>query len=169
VSDKTLEELLPTEEEADAIAAEQLDQLADRPLGQDVADKLRRLYELRTERDETKTAADAAEKDYRDYEAELWDQLDESPFEGQLKINLGEPYGIVGFQPKLQRFHRLTDKKKAIASLKQLGEHEAIIEEKLSGERLNAFVRERMDANQGLPPGIDFRPKRSIAISQQKD
>ena len=57
--------------------------MADDDTGQALASKFRRLAELRIERDITKTAAENAEREFRACEADIWDDLIESPIEAR--------------------------------------------------------------------------------------
>ena len=74
--------------------------MADDDTGQALASKFRRLAELRIERDITKTAAENAEREFRACEADIWDDLIESPIEGSITIDLGEPHGKIRFAPR---------------------------------------------------------------------
>ena len=66
--------------------------MADDDTGQALASKFRR-RELRIERDITKTAAETRERSSARAGADIWDDLIESPIEGSITIDLGEPHG----------------------------------------------------------------------------
>lgn len=138
-------------------------------LGEEFRQKFRRLYELRQERDEAKTAATNAEKAYRVYEAELWDEVEESPFTGSFKLDLGAPYGEVGFQAKETMYGRLLDKEAARKFFERTGQLEAVTDSDFEMARIHEIVREHLDNKTPLPPGVDWKPKRYISISNQKD
>lgn len=130
--------------------------------------KFRRLMELRVERDETKKAAETAETDYRGYEAELWDELSSSPLEGSIKLDIGLPYGIVAFTPTETFYARVIDEDVALEGFEQRAVVEEYTEPKIAKGRLNELVRECIEQNQKLPPGVDWYARRPIKITRQK-
>lgn len=142
--------------------------MTDNPL-QAYASKLRRLIELREERDASKQAAEKAESEYRDYEAELWDDLSDSPIEGALKVNLGEPYGTVTFQPKETFYGRIIDEDAALERFEQRALVDELTEPKIAKARLHEHVREWLEQGEGnIPEGVDWYAKRFISITRPK-
>lgn len=137
-------------------------------LGSDIEKKLRRYFELRDRRDETKTAAENAEKEYREYEQEIWQELAESPLEGAIRVNLGEDIGTITFTPKETPFGRIIDKEKAMQAFEEMGRKEELIAGTIQKGRLNEYVRECLENGNSLPEGVDFYTQRRVSISQPK-
>lgn len=138
-------------------------------IGNDLASKLRRLVEVRERRDETKAAADIAEKEYRELEGELWDELDESPIKGAIKIDLGEPYGVITFQPRETYYGRVLDADAALEHFERTAQVEEFTQPKIVMSRVNELVRESLEQGKAIPDGLDFYAKRYVSISRQKD
>lgn len=138
-------------------------------LGEAFTAKMRRLMEAREKRDTTKVAAESAEKEYRELESELWDEIAESPIEGSIKVDLGEPYGKVTFGVRETYYGRVLDKDLALEYFEQSARVDEFTEPKIVPARVNELVRERIENNDGkMPPGIDWYPRRYIAISRPK-
>lgn len=142
--------------------------MADAALGADLEVKLRRFVEARTVRDETKVASERAEKVYRAQEAELWDELADSPIEGAIKVNLGPPYGVVTFQPKETYYGRILDEEKALEYFEQTAQVDEFTKPKIVKSRLNELVRQCLEAEKSPPAGIDFYASRYVSISKKK-
>lgn len=138
-------------------------------VGDDIAAKLRRFHELRVARDEAKAAKDRAEAEYREYEAELWDELNDSPLVGAFKIDLGGDIGVVSFQAKETYYGRILDADKALEALDSAAMKDEMTKTEIVKQRLHELVRERLDNAQPMPEGIDWTARRFISISNQKD
>lgn len=134
---------------------------------QKTAAKFRRLVELREDRDAKKTAFDRAEEKYRDYEAELFAELEESPVKGSRRIDLGGDTGLVVFTPRETKFGRVIDMDAALAAFKERGLLDAMTTPKIAKARLNEMVRELLELGQPLPDGIDWYANRGITISKK--
>lgn len=130
--------------------------------------EFRRLMELREKRDETKTAAENAEKEYRELEAELWDRAAASSQLPPFKFDLGEPYGVVSFHPKETHYGRVIDKDKALDYFEQRAMMDEVTEPKIVMARVNEIVRDAMEQNESLPDGLDFYARRYITITKAK-
>lgn len=133
-----------------------------------LASKFRRLMEAREERDITEKAAKNAEKFYREVEAELYDELEDSPIKGSIKIDLGEPYGTVTFQPKETYYGRVLDTDQALDYLDARALADEFTKPKIVMARIHELVREKLEQRQPLPDGLDFYAKRYISISRPK-
>lgn len=136
--------------------------------GRDLETKFRRLVELREQRDIAKSTAEATEREYREYESELWDELEDSPMKGTIKIDLGEPYGVVSFQYKETYYGRVLDKDAALDYLDNNALTDEFTSPKLEMRRVNELVRECIEEQRPLPKGFDFYPKRFISISKRQ-
>lgn len=133
----------------------------------------RRLMELREERDETKAAYEEAEKDYRRYEAELWDTLTEDGTlkmsDASQKVPLGPPYGTVTFSPRETHFGRVLNENRALEYFEQRALIDEMTKSKISKARLNELVRTIIeDENGTMPPGIDYYTNKGITITRPK-
>lgn len=133
---------------------------------QAIASKFRRLVELREARDQTKTSADVAEEEYRRYEAELFDEIQDGPMKGTRRIDLGD-YGVVAFTPRETKFGRIIDADAAVEFFQKRDMAEEMTRPKIEKRKLNELVREYLDAGKNLPPGIDFYSSRGITISKK--
>jgi hypothetical protein len=130
---------------------------------------VRRLMESREKRDELKTAAENAEKEYRATEADVWEALEGSPLKPPYKVDLGEPYGVVSFHPKETYYGRVIDKEKALDYFESRAMVDEVTEPKIVMARVNEIVREAIEGDGSMPDGLDFYAKRFVSITKQKD
>lgn len=135
---------------------------------QEAVSKLRRLMELREKRDETKKAAETAESDYREHEAEVYEALEENPVKGTLKVDLGDPWGIVSFSPRETYFGRIIDDAKALEHFEQRAMVDELTSPKFVMKRVNEIVRDVREQGGDMPPGLDFYARRGVTITRQK-
>jgi hypothetical protein len=142
-------------------------------LSADDIKRLRRLMELREAKDEAEKAAKEAAKDFREAEADLFEILTD-PDTGDVRrippVDLGEPFGRVAFQARETFYGRVIPgmEQDALDYFREqhtLDEHTEI---KFSKKRLNELVRERIEDNGQMPPGVDFYPSRGVTITRQK-
>lgn len=129
--------------------------------------KFRRLAELREQRDIDKKASEASEKNYREYEAELFESIEDSALRGTVEFDFGGDLGVIRFQPRRTIYGRVIDKMAALESF----ENEALVDEmtapKIEARRLNEYVRDRLENHQALPDGIDYYERRFFTISRK--
>jgi hypothetical protein len=126
-----------------------------------------RLVELREERDIDKAKAKTSENEYRSYEAELFEELQDSGFKGAIGFDFGGDTGTVKFSLRTTTYGKLIDKQVAMEALKREGLDHMIYEEAVRERRLNELVRDRLDAKAELPEGVDFYKRQGISISRQ--
>lgn len=142
--------------------------MAEDDTGQALASKFRRLAELRITRDITKIAAEDAEREFRACEADIWDDLIESPIEGSITIDLGEPHGKIRFSPRETIYADVIDED----ALMGYFENRALVDEYtgpgLKKARVNALAREHFEQKKSFPPGLSFRPQRGITMTKLK-
>ena len=137
-------------------------------LGKAVSE-FRRLMELRHARDQAKAALETAEKEYREYEADINQMLSESSLQGTLKLDLGEPWGTVSFLPTETYYGKVVDKEKAIEYYERRVMVEEVSEPKFVMARINEEVRQRLEEGQTeMPPGITYVARRGVRITRQK-
>lgn len=141
----------------------------------DAKAKLRRLMESRTKRDELKKALEAAEADYREQEAEVFEALEElrdpndpSATRSAIKVHLGEPWGTVSFRGRETLFGRIIDEDAALEYFEQRSMMEEIQAPKIVKKRLHEIVRDHHEQGLDMPPGIDYYPQRGVTITRQK-
>lgn len=132
-----------------------------------LASQYRRLIELREKRDEAKVTLKNAEQEYRECDAELYEEMEHGPFKGSRKIDLGGAHGVVTFTPRATPYGRIIDREAAVAYFEEQGELHTMIEDKVIARRLNELVKERLEAGASLPPGVDFYYRRAVAISRK--
>lgn len=138
-------------------------------LTDDLTKKFRRLVELRDKRDEAKTASEKAGKEYEEYEETIFDEVSESAFKGAIKLDLGPPYGEVSFTNRETPYGRIIDADAAREYFEEHGELDELSDAKFSKSKLNEIVKERLEQQKSMPPGVDFYHKRGITISRSKD
>lgn len=131
-----------------------------------VASKYRRLVELRTTRDESKQAAEKAESEYRQYEAELFEEMQDSPIKGALRLDLGD-LGTIAFSPRETSFGRIIDADAAAKYFELRGESDEMTKPHIEKGKLNERVRELLEQGKPMPEGVDFYVNRGITISKK--
>lgn len=132
-----------------------------------IESKFRRLAELRTTRDEDKIKAEKSEEEFKEYESELYDEIDESALEGGLRFNFGPPLGVISFSLRATNFGRIIDADAATKYFEEQQEIDEMSKPKLSKSKINELVRELIDQGKPMPPGIDFTTNRGITISRK--
>lgn len=128
--------------------------------------RFQRLLELREERDIDKTKSKRSERAYRNYEAELFQEIKDAGIKGRLSFDFGGTLGTARFQLRSTTYGKLEDKAAAIAALKAEGLGELIYEEAVRERRLNELVRDRIEAKADLPEGVGWYDRRGISISR---
>lgn len=128
---------------------------------------LRRFMELRDARDEAETKFEAAKKDYREAEAELWDALKEG-VEGSLKIPLGPPWGTVSLSPQATTYGKVLNERRLQDYLEERQMLDEYSAPKLVAGRLNEFVRKIKEQGEKMPPGLDSYERKYIRVSMPK-
>lgn len=131
--------------------------------------KLRRLMELRQRRDEDKKQAEISEKDYREAEADVYEALSDGPVDRLNNIDLGEPWGKVSFQARETIYGRIIDSEEAQEYFESRAMIEEVSEPKFVMARVNEIVRDKVEQGEKMPPGLDFYPRRFVAITRQKN
>lgn len=129
--------------------------------------KLRRMMDARVKRDADKKAAEKSEEEYREIEAEVWEELSEA-LEGTLKVNLGPPHGVVSFLPKSTTYANILNADKILEYLEDRAMMDEMTEPKLVKGRLNELVRELEETGATMPPGLDSYRRRYVQITKQK-
>ncbi len=133
-----------------------------------IESKFRRLAELRQQRDIDKKAAENSESAYREYEAELFQTMDESSLRGSLEFDFGGDLGVIRFQPRSTIFGKVIDKNAAMDSLENAALVDEMTSAKIEARRLNEYVREHYESGRELPPGIGYYERKYFAISSKK-
>lgn len=131
--------------------------------------RFRQLLELRVQSDIDKVTADKSSKEYREYEAELWEEVKEAGIQGSLTFDFGADLGKCRFtarQPTI--YGRVLDKDTAIAALRAEGLDDVIYESAVREGRLNELVRDRMESGDSLPDGVDYYDRKGITITRRK-
>lgn len=129
--------------------------------------KFRRLAELREERDVDKEAAKRSEEAYREYEADLWTQVEESAVRGSVEFDFGGDLGIIRFQPKKTVYGRVIDKNAALEAFESECLTDELTSPKIEARRLNEYVRDKLELEGELPEGIDYYEKKFISITRK--
>ena len=144
-------------------------------VSEEAKSKLRRLMEARTKRDELKADLKAAEEDFREQEAEVFDALEElrDPNDPRakrsaIKVHLGDPWGTVSFRGRETPYGRIIDEDSALEYFEQRQMIDEITTPKFSKKRLNEIARDAKEQGVDLPPGMDYYYDRGVTITRQK-
>lgn len=128
--------------------------------------KFRRLAELREQRDIDKKTAETSETEYREYEKELFETVEDSALKGSVEFDFGD-LGVIRFQPRSTIYGQVIDKNAALDAF----ENEAIVDEmtgsKIEARRLNEYVRDRLENGQELPDGVGYYERKFFTISRK--
>lgn len=124
--------------------------------------------EAREKRDTDKKQAEASEKEYREIEAEVHEQLAEGPMDRLNGIDLGEPWGKVSFHAKETIYARVIDSEAALEHFEDRAMVEEMTQPKIVMARANELVREAKEQGASMPPGLDYYPRRFVQITKQK-
>jgi hypothetical protein len=139
-------------------------------ISEEAKSKLRRLLELRDKRDNLKTALEKSETDYREAEADVYEAMEESGVKSSIKVDLGAPWGEVGFRPRETYYGRIIDDEKAIKYYEERALIDEVSSPKFVMRRINEEVRDRIEAgNMNMPPGVDYYVRRGVTITREKD
>lgn len=129
---------------------------------------LRRLLEARQSHDEAKAAEVTAKKDLDEIEMDVWERFESSGQQGTLKVDLGEPWGVVSFRTRETYFARIIDQDEVQQWYEQRAMMDEVSSPKFVMKRLNEDVREALDLGQSPPPGLDYYANRGMTITRQK-
>jgi hypothetical protein len=141
---------------------------------EEVIAKGRRFIELRETRDTAKEAFDKAKQEYADAEAEFWEELAPSdPNDPDYKLSahkipLGQPWGTVTFQPRETIYGKIIDDEAAFEYYEGRAMADDVTAPKFVMARINEEVREREEAGQPMPPGVDYYKTRYVSVTRPK-
>jgi hypothetical protein len=129
--------------------------------------RFQRLLELREARDIDKKKATTSEKAYREYEAELWEELSELGVKGTISFDFGGDLGTAKFVSRATTYGKIIDSEAALRALKAAGYGDVIYSEAVREGRLNELVRDLLESKTELPEGVDFYTRKGISISRK--
>lgn len=133
---------------------------------------LRRLMELRTNRDDLVKQADQAKRDYKEAELDLFEKLTD-PETGAVRrippVDLGPPFGRVAFQARETHYGRIIDEAEAREFFEQHGMRDCLTAPKFVKKRLNEIARDVIEQAADPPPGFDWYTDRGVTVTRQKD
>lgn len=137
--------------------------------------KCRRLMEARQKRDEAKKAQEKAEADYRELEAEVYEDLealrdpnDPNAKRSSIKIPLGPPWGTVTFVQRETYYGRIIDDEAALEYFEARAMADELTAPKFVKARLNEIVRDAIEQGGDMPPGVDYYANRGVTITRPK-
>lgn len=134
--------------------------------------RARELVDLKDQMNADRIKAENSEKAYREAERDLWLDLEEEFGKvSTVTLDLGEDYGEVQLQRRETITATVYNEAELVAALREEGLEEAYDEDvpKLRKKVLNQIARNRAKSGQGLPKGLDFHPRRYIAVSKKGD
>lgn len=137
-------------------------------ISEDAKSKLRRLMETRQARDEAKKGLEIAEEEYRDSESDVYEALEESDVQGTVKVDLGDPWGVVSFRTRETYFGRIIDEEAALEHFERRAMVEEVSAPKFVKRRINEIVRDALEQDGKMPPGIDYYAQRGVTITRAK-
>jgi hypothetical protein len=137
--------------------------------------KLRRLVELREDRDAKKVAWQAAKDETEELELEIFDIFErpdangDPQIKGTLTVPLGEPYGTVKFRTRETHYAKIVDEDEVQQWYEQRAQIEEVSAPKFVMKRLNDDVRTALESPDGkLPDGLSYTTNRGMTITQEK-
>lgn len=132
---------------------------------------LRSLLEARAAHDEAKVAYDKAKQARDDVEQEVFDHFEENGIMGTIKVDLGEPWGVVSFRTRETFYARIIDEDALVDHYEQRAMLDEVSAPRLVKRRLHAEVREILEAGGRvkMPPGLDWYADRGMTVTRQKD
>jgi hypothetical protein len=131
---------------------------------------LRRLLEARQAHDEAKLAEASAKTEKDEIELEVFDRFESSGQEGTLKVDLGEPWGVVAFRTRETYYARIIDEDAAIEHFSQRAMLDDVSAPKFSMKKLHDEVREVLESGgtKKMPAGLDYYANRGMTVTRQK-
>lgn len=140
-------------------------------LDQSDIQQLRRLMELREKRDELSKAHDAAKKEYKEAELDLFEKLTD-PETGAVRrippVDLGPPFGRVAFQARETHYGRVINEKEARDYFERHHMRDVLTAPKFVKKRLNEIARDVIEQSATPPPGFDWYTDRGVTVTRQK-
>jgi hypothetical protein len=127
--------------------------------------KFRELVRLRREHELKKRASETAEKEYRTYEAQLWDEMEDTG-QQSIKLDLGAD-GVISFVRRETISARILDKDTLLDALEQSALSDEFVTIGFQKARLNSLVNERIKQGRPLPEGCDFASTKRITHSKK--
>lgn len=137
---------------------------------EDIA-RLRRLMELRERRDRLDRELKEAKEEYSEAELELFEILDDGPVRRLNNVDLGPPWGKVSFGARETHYGRIIPgaEEQALEHYEQRAMVDQVTAPKFVMKRINEEVRDCIEQNKPMPPGIDYFTRRGVTITRQKD
>lgn len=144
-------------------------------ISEDAKAKLRRLMELREARDGAKKTLETAEAEYREHEADVYEALealrdpnDPKAVRSAFKVYLGEPWGTISFNQRETYYGRVIDDEAALEHFERRAMIEEVSAPKFVKARINEIVRDALETDGKMPPGIDYYANRGVTITRPK-
>lgn len=144
-------------------------------ISDEVKAKLRLLLEARDLVDELDAQLSTAKKDLDEVEMDVFEMFASTDDEGEpavsgtISVPLGEPYGTVKFRTRETHYAKIIDKELLMEHYENRGlVDDVMTEPKFVMKRINGDVREIIDTNGKLPPGVTYRTDRGMTITRQK-
>lgn len=126
--------------------------------------------EARVKRDDSKQVAETDEKEYREIEDDVYHALEESGVIGTVKVDLGDPFGVVSFKTRETAYGRVISEDEALEYFENRGLVDDVTAPKFKRKRVSEIVRELLeDGVTEMPPGVDYYYNRGVTITRQKD
>lgn len=131
--------------------------------------QFRLLLDKKSAYDESRNETKRLEAEYREYEAELWEGLENQ--HGKIKtfgpIDLGPGYGEVRFTRTERRDARINDEEALVEWAKANGLDGELLTPGVRKRVLSERVRDALDHGRELPPGTDFYATRRISVTRK--
>ena len=120
----------------------------------EIKDALSKLKALKEHRDAAKEVFSQAENEFKQFQTEVWDFMDENKIDG-MKVD------GVNFVKTATAYASVQDRDEFREWAKE--NDESLIELKERSALLNALVRERLDNEEELPPGVGMYVREVIS------
>jgi hypothetical protein len=121
----------------------------------------------REERDRLKASYEAAEKEFKSAQQDMWDHMDDQGLT-TFTQDLGPGYGKVQIQKRETKKGIVIDKARAVQAIREAGLEEALLgESEIRQAALSEHVRDWLASGQEMPEGVDFAVRRYVSYSRK--
>lgn len=127
----------------------------------------RRVIDARAEYDKAYKARVKAEKAKKAAESDMNDAMLKAKLPGAT-LELGPGYGKVQFNREQKVNSSVFDEAAAIKYFEEKGLASGYVDEKVRKKPLNQLVREALENNQDLPPGVEPRVTKYVKVTKRK-
>ncbi len=142
--------------------------MSDEMITDTAKEKLRQLLDARDDHAAKDKAAKAAKRELDGIELEVFEMFNDSGLTSTISIDLGPPHGTVKFKTRETHFAQIVDEERLLDWFENRQMVDEVSAPKFVKARLNEEVREVIDNNGTLPPGLSYYSNRGMTITRPK-